>query len=139
MRTESDLTQKLLQAIRLKQPTWTIIKHCDRFTTGIPDFSVSLGLHTIWVEVKLLRKRGQDLWLPKTWVDNYPQLELLTRLQGLYLVRDSIIDQTMIVSAHAVREALASEEALSVEEQAQPGHGIEELEQLIKEGFNGHV
>ena len=29
-----------------------IVKHANQFTAGVPDFSVSIGIRTLWVEVK---------------------------------------------------------------------------------------
>jgi hypothetical protein len=52
--TESRFQSKLLRALRahpaLKNAV--IFKHSDRFNRGVPDFSISIGVRTIWAEVK---------------------------------------------------------------------------------------
>lgn len=56
--TESQFTRKLLAELgkhpALKQAV--IWKHADRFTAGVPDFSVSIGKHTLWIECKMSPK-----------------------------------------------------------------------------------
>lgn len=51
---ESEFTQRLLKALRAHpaMKDAVIFKHNDRSTRGIPDFSISIGMKTLWVEVK---------------------------------------------------------------------------------------
>ena len=52
---EGAYTRKLLRALKqhamLKSAV--IWKHANPFTRGVPDFSISIGARTIWVEVKM--------------------------------------------------------------------------------------
>ena len=52
---ESKFTQKLLKALRShpRLHSAVIFKHNDRSTRGIPDFSISIGVRTLWFEVKV--------------------------------------------------------------------------------------
>lgn len=45
------LRPALLRERSLKD--WVLWKHCDRFSAGILDFSLSLGKHTEWYELKI--------------------------------------------------------------------------------------
>ena len=53
--TESQFQGRLLRALRahpsLKDAV--IFKHSDRFSSGVPDFSVTVGCRTTWWEVKV--------------------------------------------------------------------------------------
>lgn len=100
---ESTYTQDLLAKIRAKHPEWVVLKHCDRFTKGIPDLSVSNGLKTLWLEVKHA-KASQDLDDPRDWVDNTVQMELTARLCGFYLVYHSGLRQYLWAPAVEVRQ-----------------------------------
>lgn len=101
--TESAFTRKLLRALRshtvLKDAV--IFKHADRFSAGIPDFSVTVNGRTTWWEVKVnpnqptklqsyfLTKLGSSAFLikvgkdgkwvqvfnaPYGWVDNFDNM-----------------------------------------------------------------
>lgn len=59
--TESYLIAELIRRLHLEFPRVVVLKHCDRFTAGIPDLSVSTGGYTTWLEVKLVRPR-ENLW-----------------------------------------------------------------------------
>jgi hypothetical protein len=48
---ESQRTRDLLAELR-QDPGLTIIKHCDRFTKGVPDTSVTGYMRTTWLEFK---------------------------------------------------------------------------------------
>ena len=52
---ESKFTQKLMKALRAHPQLHSavIFKHNDRSTRGIPDFSISIGVRTLWFEVKV--------------------------------------------------------------------------------------
>lgn len=54
--TEGEYWSKHLRPALLKESQlepWVLWKHCDRFTDGILDFSLSLGKHTEWYELKI--------------------------------------------------------------------------------------
>lgn len=54
MVTESQFTGRLLKELRLRLgPSAVILKHCDRYTSGVPDVSVTLNDHTLWLEIKV--------------------------------------------------------------------------------------
>jgi hypothetical protein len=93
--TESQFTSKLLRALRAAMPEATIWKHSDRFTGGIPDFSVTrwhpnTGMirtnQTSWCEVKLLRngKHANNHHKAKLFVPL--QQETLKRIGGWMLI-----------------------------------------------------
>jgi hypothetical protein len=75
--TESQFTGRLLIALRQALPGGEVIKHSDRYSTGIPDFSVSYGGRTEWFEVKLANNRR-----PYEPI----QLARLQRLHGWYVI-----------------------------------------------------
>lgn len=52
---EAEFTRKLLRALRSRDTLKdaVIFKHADRFSAGIPDFSVTLNERTTWWEVKV--------------------------------------------------------------------------------------
>lgn len=100
--TESSLTQDLLADLKLFRG-WTVLKHCDRFTKGIPDLTVSHKIRTAWVEVKVM-KSGEILQ-PRDFVDNQVQLKLCADLDGwfyVYHVRNKVC---IFVQASEVLEA----------------------------------
>lgn len=54
--TESQFQSKLRRALQARLPKAVIWKHNDRFTAGIPDLSVTCGVHpkrTTWIELKV--------------------------------------------------------------------------------------
>jgi len=53
--TESAFTSRLLKALRSHAALRdaVIFKHADRFSAGVPDFSVTVGCRTTWWEVKV--------------------------------------------------------------------------------------
>lgn len=55
--TERYVTERLMEQFK-QLPEWEVIKHADKFTSGIPDMSVSGNGRTSWLELKLL-KRGE--------------------------------------------------------------------------------
>lgn len=52
---EGEFNRKLKKALegRLPRKDYVVLKHNDISTGGIPDFSISNGLRTLWVEVKM--------------------------------------------------------------------------------------
>ena len=98
--TEAQMTQQFI--VRLKAslgPSFTIIKHNDRISKGVPDVSVSNGKgRTLWIEFKKNKKSprpahqrlmlerlggvyvlledqllvsGDNTWPPYTWIYDY--------------------------------------------------------------------
>lgn len=71
-----------------------IIKHCDTFTKGVPDLTVTGGEATFWIEAKVLRKGDKDLAEEIVARKQQLQHRCLTRLyrfgrhRAVYLVRD---------------------------------------------------
>jgi Holliday junction resolvase len=63
---EGEFTRKLKSALERRAQSWVVVKHCDRFSRGIPDLSVSQGSMTLWIEVKM-------------------DPEMPTKIQGYYL------------------------------------------------------
>lgn len=49
---EGKFTAKLLKHLRQAMPEAVIFKHADKYTAGIPDFSITLDGITTWWEVK---------------------------------------------------------------------------------------
>lgn len=52
--TESQFTAKLLKRLREHEllSRAVIWKHCNQFTRGVPDFSITVSTRTHWYEVK---------------------------------------------------------------------------------------
>jgi hypothetical protein len=55
--TEGKWTQKLLQRLRAVMPEAYIIKHHNYYTSGIPDFSITIGYRTTFWEIKVMPNR----------------------------------------------------------------------------------
>lgn len=51
--TEGEFNRKLKAALEKRLQSWVVLKHNDRSTKGIPDFSVSQGSMTLWIECKM--------------------------------------------------------------------------------------
>ena len=101
--TESKWTSDLLAMLREGLgPMYSVLKHSDRFTENIPDFSVSNDGRTIWVEVKVLRKPDHSLANPHHYVDQPAQLHLCSKLRGWYLVHDPWVGVTLLTPAVAL-------------------------------------
>lgn len=54
--SETDITGKLMAQCRQDLHGSLVLKHADRSTSGIPDFTVSWAGPTFWVENKYIRK-----------------------------------------------------------------------------------
>lgn len=126
--TEAKLTTDHTSRLRTAHPTWVVLKHCDRFTSAIPDISVSLGTKTVWVEYKLLKK-DERLDVPKTWVNDLAQLELTRRLGGYYLAYDPREKQHLLVAAAVLQQTNIKYSDFLVS--AGPGSGLDYLESLL--------
>lgn len=51
--TETEFTGTILKNLRTIHRDWIVFKHADKFTTGIPDMSVTAdSSHTTWLEMK---------------------------------------------------------------------------------------
>jgi hypothetical protein len=107
---ESDFSYEFKDFVTARLPGVVAFKHCDRFTKGIPDLSFSSSARTVWVESKRIglkdrKKREQILFNPRTWVDNEVQLDLITRLNGWYMIFDGVRSQYLFVKACTVYQA----------------------------------
>lgn len=49
---EASLKSSLRDAFKSTIPMAVVLRHEDRFTAGIPDFSVTAAKRTVWLEVK---------------------------------------------------------------------------------------
>lgn len=104
MRTESDHTQEIIKRLRADLPGMSVVKHCDRFTVGVPDMSVTnpeLNL-TIWIENKKLKKPSQKLLCPAHWLDNTAQLMMSCSLGAYYLVLDNFRGDSLFMHSRRV-------------------------------------
>jgi hypothetical protein len=72
---ESKFTSRLLTTLRAKIPEAVVLKHSDRFTGGIPDFSITIDGATTWFEVKIAPNTTTTI-----------QWETLRRLKRAYVV-----------------------------------------------------
>jgi len=53
MQNESQLAKKFMNKLKEKIPSAVIFRHCERYTRGVPDYSVTLGKKTAWIEFKM--------------------------------------------------------------------------------------
>ena len=96
-----------------------VLKHCDRFTTGIPDLSIS-NRHgrTVWIETKRIpprdkrARRIKEVHRPRTWVDNEMQLNTAVRLGGWYMVIDAWSETFLFVKAEHVYRAYHADDLI---------------------------
>lgn len=132
MRTEAELTTKHTSQLRKDHPTWVVLKHCDRFTSGIPDVSVSyIGeLKTVWIEYKLIHK-DEELLKPSTWVNDKAQLEQTVRLSGYYLAYCPLRKMHVLIPALYLRSGLDSQKFFDVQNLMTNGDGYEQLNNLL--------
>jgi hypothetical protein len=75
MSTEAQFTGSLLRELRRRMPEAVVFKFNDRFTSGIPDCSVTLDGITTWFELKVGTNHVTRI-----------QWETLRRLKRGYLV-----------------------------------------------------
>lgn len=110
---ESKLTANLHQDLKRREKSWEIIKHSDRFTSGIPDTSVNTQFNrTVWMEVKEFSKTSQVLSLPASWADNLLQVEYLIRVNGIFYVYDPFDDHSALVRPDCVKLAYPNKDTL---------------------------
>lgn len=111
---ESDYSLEFAGKVKAKLTGVIVLKHCDRFTTGIPDLSVSNRTgRTVWVESKRLpmyrgdkrTKKRYDVFDPRTWVDNQAQLDTAVRLGAWFMVMDAWTSTFLFVRASVVYRA----------------------------------
>lgn len=103
--TEPKWTAALLARLREQLgPKYTVLKHSDRFTSNVPDFSVSRKNRTLWIEVKVLREKHDEdeITNPHLWVDKHAQLHLTQKLEGWYIVHDPFNQTTMLLDARDI-------------------------------------
>jgi hypothetical protein len=78
--TEGTITQDLLGYLKKYLPGAVVLKHCDRFTTGIPDLSVSFKGNTFWFECKYEDMgKATDMYVYRV-LENKVQNETMRRL-----------------------------------------------------------
>lgn len=137
---ESELTQDLMKDLHSHHQEWQLIKHCDRFTAGIPDLSISDQLyHTAWVEVKEFAKTRQVLSLPSTWADSLLQVETLVRVAGIYYVYDPFSNHAALVYPAEVKKVIRTDETLILSQSFMmwPGKSFDKLENYVEQIFKG--
>jgi hypothetical protein len=119
-KTETDFSQEFLATVR-KATGWVAQKHCDRFTTGIPDLSVSRRPNrTVWIESKRLEPRGDkrrksqaaSVFNPRYWIDNEVQLDTLVRLGGWYMIFDAYSSLYLLVRSEVAYRAYMAHELI---------------------------
>lgn len=79
---EGTFNEKLRKALA-EHPAlrdWVVIKHCDMFHKGIPDFSISRGRTTVWVEVKMEGKRPEKI--QQHYLDKFEGFWIAAELDG---------------------------------------------------------
>jgi hypothetical protein len=95
---EANLKARLRVAIRFALPRAVVYRHEDKFTGGIPDFSVTMNRQSLWIEVKYDRVGRKS----KTTLI---QQDALARLDGLlvrYQDQKSGAKTTILESCHGV-------------------------------------
>jgi len=87
--SEKQAKSELVKELRAQQ-FWTVLRHEDRFTAGIPDLSLTLGdlwpTRCAWVEVKVVKDSGVGARCSWRIKATGLQLETLARLNGCLLV-----------------------------------------------------
>ena len=58
--TESTLTQQLIKRVKMDLHGAVVLKHADRFTSGVPDLSITWHGKTSWWEVKYANPRFES-------------------------------------------------------------------------------
>lgn len=109
---EADFSFEFKEFVTSRLPGVVALKHCDRFTGGIPDLSFTHGRHTVWVEDKRIRKIRHAVDNPQGWMDNSVQLDLAVRMKAWYLVIDPIHSQYLFTPAMAVYRAYHHQELI---------------------------
>jgi hypothetical protein len=80
VKSEGALSSALLSAARLRLPGVVAFKHADRFTSGVPDISLSWG-RTAWLETKATD--APRIRLHKNWGLQLLTAQRLERATGL--------------------------------------------------------
>lgn len=84
--TEPQFTRKLLAELRRRIPRAEIIKHANPYSAGVPDFSITRGNRTMWVEVKVTTAPTRPDSRGRKEMFSPLQFERLKRLCGYYLI-----------------------------------------------------
>lgn len=82
---ESKFTQRLLKALRTEMPGAIILKHSDRYTGGMPDFSITREGRTTWCEVKVTTQPGTGSKENARMFEPL-QFETCKRMRAYYLI-----------------------------------------------------
>ncbi len=94
---EKNAVTLLQRAISNRMPGGVIFKHADRVNAGVPDLSVSAYSRTIWLEAKLARRAGEDIF-------RQVQHHALSRLERAAMARYVIFDLSVAKGqTHLVR------------------------------------
>lgn len=126
---EGTWTAKLLKKLRERMPDAVIIKNCNPYTSGIPDFTItkprpSGKRETSWYEVKLTTNksnRDSKVFIPL-------QLETCQRLGAWYIIWSPPLRRAYIFRADEVK---TSEQARWLDEE--PLSYEELVEKLVKQ------
>lgn len=86
MKTETEHTRWLTKELRRRLPRSVVFKHCDLYTAGVPDLSVTLAGVTTWFEAKRLAAAGDGVVVVRRQDVPAVQWETLWRLGRGYLV-----------------------------------------------------
>lgn len=102
---ETDLTQELMELLKMRCQALTTLRHSDRFTRGIPDLSISnRRCQTVWVEMKRHTKLSESIFVSRAWIDakSVVQLDTMVRVGGYYLVMDTVTNRYLYAEAAKV-------------------------------------
>lgn len=110
---EADFSFEFKEFVENRLPGVVVIKHCDRFTAGVPDLSFTHKIQTLWVEDKRIKRINHSVHNPKGWMDNAVQLDLAVRLGAWYLVIDPIHDEYLFTPAMSVYQAYYHHELIA--------------------------
>jgi hypothetical protein len=102
MKTETDYTGEFMNYVKGMPRPWTVLKHSDRFTKGIPDLSISnTSSITVWIEAKRIDNINGNIRNAHHWISKADvlQLNMVARLNGWYLIYDPAHSQTGFIRA----------------------------------------
>jgi len=98
--TEATLKAGLVKALRQEMPWWVVIRHEDRFRSGVPDLSLTGNGRTSWWEVKFANPYFESkgiqhltlLQLAKEGVARYLIYSIYEGKKSTHIVRPQSID-----------------------------------------------
>lgn len=97
--SEATLKSELAKLARVVLAPWIIFRHEDKFTHGVPDFSITGNRRTSWLEAKFANPKFETkgiqeltmLRLAKNGIAFYPVYSLVDGCKMTYLVHPSEI------------------------------------------------